>query len=102
LSFLRQSIIAGHYDKEAMDMSEYNSQAETFNILMPERWKAHVLDISPFFCQKEICMTASENNELFYKDRHHISNYQARNMSHMMLGVVENRLSKLSTKSTLN
>jgi hypothetical protein len=91
LSFLRQSILTGQYDKESMDISLYNNQVETFKTLMPERWKEHVLDISQFFCRQETCRTASDNNELYYKDRHHISNFQARSMSKMMVDVIEKR-----------
>jgi peptidoglycan/LPS O-acetylase OafA/YrhL len=92
LSYLRQSILKGNYDKHPMAISEYNEQKDSFYELIPKQWKKNIVDTSSFFCSKDTCRIASDNNELLYKDKHHISNYQAKSMSKWINNLVEKRL----------
>lgn len=102
LSYLRQSILKGHYDKHPMSASIYNKQKESFYNLIPEQWEKNIIDISSFFCTENTCRTASESNELMYKDKHHISNYQATSMNKMINNLVEKRLYAAHNQQELN
>jgi len=98
LSYLRQSILQGYYDKKPMPVSIYNEQKEIFYNLIPKQWESHIVDVSPLFCSENTCRISSENNELLYKDKHHISNYQAMSMSQIIHILVEKRLNKVRNK----
>jgi len=78
LDYLRQSIINTKFERQAIDAGTYKKQKESFLSIIPDSMNSSIIDITDFFCNKDSCFSSSEDGDLLFKDKHHISNYQAR------------------------
>jgi peptidoglycan/LPS O-acetylase OafA/YrhL len=78
LDYFRQSIIDNKFSAQTIELNQYGSQKESFLSIIPDNIKNSVIDVTDLFCTEAQCFSAFEDGLLLYKDKHHISNYQAR------------------------
>jgi hypothetical protein len=78
LDYLQQSIIKSDFEIQTINRAEYELQKAVFFETVPLTIKGSILDLTNLFCDNNKCYSSSKNGDLLFKDKHHVSNFQAR------------------------